>query len=221
MPAAICWPSSGDAINFLLQGATTPLPSTSLLFLQPHLPYSQSIYSQPSNVSIMSIDSPELARLETLPTEILHAVVDHLPVWEIKDLSCASKRLRQACLSILFRHVKFEFSQTGIEELNDLLKSNVSGYIASFTYEITELLKTEILDFDRFRSDILTPDSHVDQAKDMYDAGFEADEFHSYMAIYETVYGICREQRSIVDDGADMILSSVSCALPLLQETWS
>ncbi|OBT84084.1 hypothetical protein VE02_07016 [Pseudogymnoascus sp. 03VT05] len=60
--------------------------------------------------------------------------------------------------------------------------------------------------------------SHVDQAKDMYDAGFEADEFHSYMAIYETVYSICREQRSIIDDGADMILSSVFCALPLLQE---
>jgi hypothetical protein len=89
----------------------------------------------------MSIDTSELTRLETLPTEILHAIVNHLPVWEIKHLSCASKRLRQACLSALFRHVKFEFSQAGIEELNDLLKSNVSGYIASFTYEITELLK--------------------------------------------------------------------------------
>ena len=90
----------------------------------------------------MSIDTPELTRLETPPTEILHAVVDHLPVWEIKNLSCASKRLQQACLSTLFRHVTFEFSQAGIGGLNDLLKSNVSGHIASFTYEITELLKT-------------------------------------------------------------------------------
>ncbi|OBT93141.1 hypothetical protein VE01_09224 [Pseudogymnoascus verrucosus] len=97
---------------------------------------------EPSNVFIMSIDTPELTHLETLPTEIFHAVVDHLPVWEIKDLSRASKRLRQACLSTLFRHVKFEFSQAGIEGLNDLLKSNVCGYITSFTYEITELLKT-------------------------------------------------------------------------------
>lgn len=39
----------------------------------------------------MRIDAPELTRLETLPTEILLAVVDHLPVWEIKDLSRASK----------------------------------------------------------------------------------------------------------------------------------
>ncbi|KFY78339.1 hypothetical protein V499_02482 [Pseudogymnoascus sp. VKM F-103] len=84
----------------------------------------------------MSIDTPELTPLETLPTEILQAVVD------LGDLSCASRRLRQACLSILFRRVKFEFSQAGIEGLKDLLKSNVCGHIASWTYEITELLKT-------------------------------------------------------------------------------
>mgnify|MGYP001582933884 CR=1 FL=1 len=90
----------------------------------------------------MSIDTPELTRLETLPTEILHAVVDYLPLWEIKDLSCASKRLRQASLSILFRQLEFEFSQAGIEGLKDLLKSNVCRHIASFTYEFTELLKT-------------------------------------------------------------------------------
>ncbi|KFY66238.1 hypothetical protein V496_02135 [Pseudogymnoascus sp. VKM F-4515 (FW-2607)] len=166
----------------------------------------------------MRIDAPELTRLETLPTEILHAVVDHLAPWDIKRLSCSSKRLRQACLSILFRHVKFKFSLTGIEGLKDLLKSNVCGHITSFTYEFAELLKTEILDFDLFRSDILTPDSYVDMSKEKYDAGYEADEFDSYMAIYKAVHDICSEQRSIVDEGADLILSSIFCALPLLQE---
>ena len=48
--------------------------------------------------------------------------------------------------------------------------------------------------------------------------GYEEHEFHSYMAIYKTFYSICREQRSIVDEGADLILSSVFYALPLLQE---
>ncbi|KFY83449.1 hypothetical protein V498_08067 [Pseudogymnoascus sp. VKM F-4517 (FW-2822)] len=166
----------------------------------------------------MSIVTPELSRLETLLTEILHAVVDYLPLWDIQDFSCASKRLRQASLSILFRHVKFQFSQAGIEGLKDLLKSNVCGHIASFTYEFTELLKTEMLDFDRFRSNILTPDSYVEIEKDMYDTGYKADEFHSYMAIYKTAYDICSEQRSIIDEGADLILSSIFCALPLLQE---
>jgi hypothetical protein len=52
----------------------------------------------------------------------------------------------------------------------------------------------------------------------MYDAGYEEDEFHSYVAMYKTVHGICREQCSIVDEGADLIPSSVFCALPLLQE---
>ncbi|OBT39603.1 hypothetical protein VE00_10751 [Pseudogymnoascus sp. WSF 3629] len=95
----------------------------------------------------MRIDALELTRLETLLTEILHAVVDHLAPWEIKRLSYTSKRLRQ----VLFRNVKFEFSLTGIKGLKHLLESNVCGYIASFTYEITELLNPEILDFDLFR----------------------------------------------------------------------
>ncbi|OBT49884.1 hypothetical protein VE04_09715 [Pseudogymnoascus sp. 24MN13] len=166
----------------------------------------------------MRIDAPESTRLETLPTEILHAVVDHLAPWEVKRLSCTSKRLRHACLSILFCNVTFDFSLTGIEGLKDLLKSNVCSYIVSFTYEVTELLNPKILDFDLFRSDILTLDSYVDIAKDKCDAGYEADEFHSYMAIYKTVHDICSEQRSIVDKGADLILSSIFCALPLLQE---
>jgi hypothetical protein len=55
-------------------------------------------------------------------------------------------------------------------------------------------------------------------AQDMYDEGYEADDFQSYMAIYETVHDVCSEQRSIIDEGADLILSSIFCALPLLRE---
>jgi hypothetical protein len=51
----------------------------------------------------------------------------------------------------------------------------------------------------------------------MYEAGHKLDDL-SYMDIYETAHGICSEQCSIVDEGADLILSSVFCALPLLQE---
>jgi hypothetical protein len=58
----------------------------------------------------------------------------------------------------------------------------------------------------------------MEEAKEMYDVGYEADEFHSYMAIYKSVHGICSEQRSIIDEGADLILSSIFYALPLLQE---
>ncbi|OBT47084.1 hypothetical protein VE00_03134 [Pseudogymnoascus sp. WSF 3629] len=163
----------------------------------------------------MRINAPKSTRLKTLPTEILHAVVDHLAPWEIKRLSYTSKRLRQACLSILFRNVTFDFSLTRIEGLKDLLKSNVCSYIVSFTYEITELLNP---DFDLFRSDILSLDSYVDIAKDKYDVRYEADEFHSYTAIYKTIHDICSEQRSIVNKGANLILSSIFCALPLLQE---
>ncbi|KAM3522948.1 hypothetical protein MY4038_008392 [Beauveria bassiana] len=157
-------------------------------------------------------------RLERLPTEIIHAVVEFLAPWDVKDLSYTSKRLRQACLPRIFRRVKFEFSLTGIEELKGLLKSDVRSHVRSFSYEVTELLKPEILDFDCFRSDVLTPDKYVDIAKEMYDEGDDADDFPSYMSVYETVHDICKEQRSIIDEGADLILASVFCALPLLKE---
>jgi hypothetical protein len=55
-------------------------------------------------------------------------------------------------------------------------------------------------------------------AKEMCDAGDDADDMPSYTAIYNTVRDICREQRSIVDEGADLLLSSVFFALPLLKE---
>jgi hypothetical protein len=48
--------------------------------------------------------------LESLPTEILRDMVDLLPLQDIKQLSCASKRLREICLPSLFRRVKFESS---------------------------------------------------------------------------------------------------------------
>ncbi|KIM96809.1 hypothetical protein OIDMADRAFT_131577 [Oidiodendron maius Zn] len=133
----------------------------------------------------------------------------------------------------IFRQVKFRFALAGFEELKSLLKSDVRHYVVSFIYVVPKLLKTgkylhpdialtvlkfstELLDFDRFRSDILTPGSYVDLAKDLYDA--ECDDCPSYMAIYEIVRGICREQRGIIDEGADLVLSSIFEALPLLKE---
>lgn len=71
----------------------------------------------------MIVDAPELSRLETLPPEILHNAVELLPLSAIKALSCASKRLREVCLPTLFRRVKFEFSEAGLEELKGIVKS--------------------------------------------------------------------------------------------------
>jgi len=78
-------------------------------------------------------------RIENLLTETLYAVVDLLPHREIKDLSCASKPLREACLPTLFRRVKFEFSQAGLGELKNILKSDIRCYVISFIYELPDL----------------------------------------------------------------------------------
>jgi hypothetical protein len=55
-------------------------------------------------------------------------------------------------------------------------------------------------------------------ARAMYDYGENPNDFPAYMSIYKNVCDICREQRSIIDGGADLLLSSVFCALPLLKE---
>lgn len=59
----------------------------------------------------------------------------------------------------------------------------------------------------------------METAKELYDAGGEADECPTYMVIYETLHNICKEQRSIVDNGVDLrVLSSAFGALPRLTE---
>lgn len=65
-------------------------------------------------------------------------------------------------------------------------------------------------DVSYFRSKILTPDHYVDMAKEMYDYGKDADDFPSYMSMYDTVCAICKEQCSIIDEGTDLLLSSFS-----------
>lgn len=77
------------------------------------------------------------------------------------------------------------------------------------------VISIEILDFDCFKSDLLTPDNYVEQAKDLFDATGEANRCPPYMVIYETLHNICTEQRNIVDNGVDVTdLSSTLGALP-------
>ncbi len=67
-------------------------------------------------------------RLETLPIEICRIFVDFITLPTVKDLSRASKWLREACLPALFRHVEFPFS-------------DAHYHVVSFTYVVPELLK--------------------------------------------------------------------------------
>jgi hypothetical protein len=183
----------------------------------------------------MSGNHPQLTHLGTLPVEILHRVVNLLPPLDIKSLSCASKWLREVCLPSVFRRVRFRFALAGFDGLKGVLKSDIRRCVVSFTYVVPELLKTgkhprpefilttlkfsaELLDFDRFKSDILTPDRYLNLTKNLYDADSGDYECPSYMAMYKAVHSICREQRSIIDKGADLVLSSAFGTLPQLKE---
>jgi hypothetical protein len=85
----------------------------------------------------MIVGPPELTH--RLPPDILHGVVDLLRLQEIKDMSCDSTRMREACLPSLFRRVKFEFSEAGLRELRGILKLDVRCHVVSFTYAVPDL----------------------------------------------------------------------------------
>jgi hypothetical protein len=75
------------------------------------------------------------------------------------------------------------------------------------------------VDFDRFKSNILSPDSYVEEAKDLYDAGYPADECPRYMVTYDTLHNMCKEQQDIVHNSIDLtVLSSAFRELPRLAE---
>ncbi|KAG4427933.1 hypothetical protein IFR05_016583 [Cadophora sp. M221] len=164
----------------------------------------------------MSINPSKSSRFESLPTEISRIIIDLLPLWDIKDLSRTSKSVREACMPSLFRCVEIPFSTDGFNRLKSLMNMDACYYIISFIYVVLELLKS---DFSDFKYDLLTPDSYVEIAKEIYDGGGGADEYPSYMVIYETLHDMCEEQRSIVDNGVDLsVLSSTFEALPRLTE---
>lgn len=76
-----------------------------------------------------------------------------------------------------------------------------------------------MLYFGRFKSEIFTPESYVEEAKDLLDARYPADECPPYMVIYDTLHSVCEEQRNIVDGRVDlMVLSSAIGAPPRLTE---
>ena len=71
---------------------------------------------------------------ETLTAESLYLVIDLLLLSEIKQLSCTNTLLRRACLPFLFHHVKFQFSESGFNDLRSLLNSEAHQHVVSFTY---------------------------------------------------------------------------------------
>ncbi|KAL2846619.1 hypothetical protein BJY01DRAFT_263266 [Aspergillus pseudoustus] len=157
--------------------------------------------------------------LQVLPTEVLHLILANLPSWEIKDFSLVSRRLRDVCLPFLFHRVRFKFSEAGLDGLQQLKHSPVHLHVRSLVYTVPELIRPDILSFEVFKSEMLTPESYVEEAKELYDCGYPVDKSPPYMVIYETLRTICETQQDIIESHKDTdVLSSVLAALPRLTE---
>jgi hypothetical protein len=82
-----------------------------------------------------------LNNMELLPSEILFGIVKYLDNREVKQLSHSSRRMRDVCLSSLFRKLSVEFSNKGLGLLESILKSNLHRYIVSFESVAPMILK--------------------------------------------------------------------------------
>jgi hypothetical protein len=60
-----------------------------------------------------------------------------------------------------------------------------------------------VVEFDRFKSSILTPEDYVNEAKTLYDYGHPPEYYPPYMAIFLSLQKICRKQNHIVESGMD------------------
>lgn len=172
-------------------------------------------------------------RLDLLHSGLLSRIVGFLQLSDIEALSCVNKRVRESCLPVLFRAVRFEFSKTALNGLIRLSDSNVRQHIVSLTYVAPEILKTgmstfsmfsygrtnirsEILDLECFRSKLLTPDDYTDWV--FGDHNLMSDECPSYMLLYDVLRDMCEEQRDIVENCMDRLaLSSIITRLPRLE----
>ena len=96
------------------------------------------IASQMSAGGIMDGRIPDL---QALPTEILHLILTSLESWEIKAFSLVNRRLRDVCLPYLFYRVRFNFSEAGLDGLQQLRHSVVRLHVKSLNYTVPELIK--------------------------------------------------------------------------------
>lgn len=85
----------------------------------------------------MSLQAP----LSFLPTEVLQEILRHLAYPDVKSVSCSSKRLREICEPVMFRHVRFFFCEAGFKALKHFLQSDVHQHVVSFTYVFPELFQ--------------------------------------------------------------------------------
>ncbi|KAJ5988273.1 hypothetical protein N7481_003483 [Penicillium waksmanii] len=183
----------------------------------------------------MKKKTSERKGFELMPTEILFCVVNCLQKRDIKEFSCVSKRARDVCLPFLFREVSIDFSSAGFRKLDKMLHSHICRYIVSFQYIVQDLvkpgkiplrkqyaqkanLKPAIYNYERFKTDFLTPEYYVemcegydnvdcyediDSNEDWEEMEYPGGDHPSYTRIYKTMRRRCVEQRSLIDTGRD------------------
>jgi hypothetical protein len=77
----------------------------------------------------------------------------------------------------------------------------------------------EIVDYEYFRSSVLTPENYTAEAKRHYDYGYPPKQYPHYMTIFLSLQKICKKQTLIIERGLDQeALAMAFRAFPYLRE---
>lgn len=80
------------------------------------------------------------ARLDTLPLEIIFAIIELLSTKDVMHLSQANKYLRGSSLPYVFRKIAITFSLDGFEQLKEISESPIHLHVVSLKYVVPELI---------------------------------------------------------------------------------
>lgn len=87
---------------------------------------------------IMDERNPDL---QSLPAAILHLIFASLDSCDIKAFLLVNRRLRDVCLPSLFYRVRFNFSEAGLDGVQQLRNSAVRLHVKSLNYLVPQFIK--------------------------------------------------------------------------------
>ena len=93
--------------------------------------------------------------LNHLPLELLHTIINSLDFDSLGMLSLVNRKIRAACVPVLFECVSFTFSSESFKSLRELAMSHISQHVKLFQYYSTTILKPEKIEDPQMASDSL------------------------------------------------------------------
>ncbi|RJE20455.1 hypothetical protein PHISCL_07216 [Aspergillus sclerotialis] len=154
--------------------------------------------------------------LQNLPLEILYLIAEGLSFESLLKLSCVNKRMRNVAIPRIFRNYTIIFSEEGFNKLKGFCESTLCENVVSLKYIVADLIEPEVIDYNYYKTEVLTPDEYVAREESAEAEGLETS---SYLTLYNYYHLRCIEEGEIITSETDLTTLSVALGvMPKLSE---